>query len=330
MPEPRGVLQIGAGGAGTAHMRVVSANPNSRLIAVADVAESAREAASERFAVPSYADYRELLERHAGEADIAIVVLPHDVYPDVIAAVAATGLHILKEKPFARNLADAQRMDATLQSHQGVYMTSGQRLFGPGYQAALELVAGGELGEIYLAEGSILYSWNPDGRNWGWRGDRDRSGGTAILDSGWHLLEALHAYLGQPENVYAATGGIRAAEGDWTTDDKGVLTLNYPSGALATAVACHVALPNRFELLLHGTRGNVEVGTHRLVRYDRTARIETREWPEDDVMARQFEYFLACVAGEAKSACDVDVSLNVQRVVEAAYRSAAQGTPQAI
>lgn len=328
--RPYGVLQIGAGGAGTAHMRVVSANPDCRLVAVADVSEAARAAATEQFDVPSYADYRELLERHAAEADIAIVVVPHDVYPEVIEAVVDSGLHILKEKPFARNLDDALKMESVLERHRGVYMTSGQRLFGPAYQAALELVAEGELGEIYLAEGSILYSWHPDGQNWGWRGDRERSGGTAILDSGWHLLEALHAFLGQPDQVYASTGGIRAAAGDWTTDDKGVLTLNYPNGALVSAVACHVALPNRFELLLHGTRGNVEVDTHRLVHYDRTKQIETREWSDTDVMARQFEYFLSCVSGEGKSACDVDISVNIQRVIEAAYRSAASGQPMPV
>jgi predicted dehydrogenase len=44
-------------------------------------------------------------------------------------------------------------------------------------------------------------------------------------------------------------------------------------------------------------------------------------------MAKQFEYFLTCVAGEGKSACDAEVSMNIQRVIDTAYRSAASGNP---
>lgn len=328
--EQFGIVQIGAGGAGTAHMRVVSADPRCRLVAVADPSEAACEAATAQFGVPAYADHRKMLEQHAEDAAIAIVVVPHDVYPQVIEDAARAGLHILKEKPFARNLADAQQMQSVLQRHGGVYLTSGQRLFGPAYQAALELLAAGALGDVYLAQGSILYSWNADGRNWGWRGDRERSGGTAILDAGWHLLEALHAVLGQPQSVYATTGGIRATAGEWTSDDKGALTLQYPTGAVATAVACHVALPNRFELLLHGTLGNLEVGTHRLVRYDRNEQVEVREWSRGDLMAAQLSHFLDCVAGVGKPACGLETSMDIQRVVEAAYRSAADNAPKPI
>lgn len=141
-----GVLQIGAGGAGMAHLRVVGNHPRCRLIAVADVSAQARDAAGAEFAVPTYADYRELLDRHAGEAHIAVVVVPHHLYPDVIDALVATDLHILKEKPFARSLDDARRMAARLRDHGRVYLTSGQRLLDPAYRRALDLVRKGELG----------------------------------------------------------------------------------------------------------------------------------------------------------------------------------------
>ena len=292
-----GVLQIGAGGAGMAHLRVVENHPRCRLVAAADVSPQARQAAAAEFGVPTYADYRDLLDRHAGEAQIAQVVVPHHVYPEVIDALAATDLHILKEKPFARNLADARRMAGALRGRDRVYLTSGQRLLDPAYRQALEVVRKGELGDIYLAQGRILYAWNPDGQNWGWRGDRELSGGTAILDAGWHVLGALTACKGLPERVYAVIGAMRACPGDWTSDDKGVLTLEYADGSVATVVTSHVALPNRFELLLHGTLGNLEVDLSRLVRYDRLAGTDTREWPTGNHLATQLDHFLACIDG---------------------------------
>jgi predicted dehydrogenase len=322
-----GVVQIGAGGAGMAHMRAVSAHPDCRLVAAADVAEPARSAAAAAFEVPVYADYRDMLDRHAKDASIAIVVVPHHIYPDAIEAVVDAGLHILKEKPFARSLQDADRMQTALRGHDRVFMTAGQRFFAPAYRAALERAADGSLGDIYLAQGRITYAWRPDGQGWGWRGDRALSGGTAILDAGWHLLEALHAFQGQPDRVYAVSGGMRASAGDWTTDDKGALTLEYPNGSVATAVACHVALPDQFEVLLHGTRGNLELTTARMVRYDRNAVVESQDWAGVDLFAAQLDHFLDCVRGAGKPAFGLDVSMDLQRVVDAAYRSAATRLP---
>ncbi len=328
--EEFGVVHIGAGGAGMAHLRTVAAHPRCRVVAVADVSPTARAAVESDFAVPTYADYREMLDRHAEAAQVAVVVLPHQVYPEVIEAVVAAGLHILKEKPFARNLDDALRMQRALSGHGGVYMTAGQRLFAPAIQAGLQAVSGGTLGDVYLSEGRILYAWHPDGQNWGWRGDRALSGGTAILDAGWHVLEMLHAFAGQPSRVYAVNGRMRATAGDWTSDDKGMLTLEYADGSVATATACHVALPDRFELLVHGTLGNLEITPTRLTRYDRTAEVDAQEWPGGDLFAPQWEHFLDCVSGTEKPACGLEQSMDIQRTVEAAYQSAATGQPVAI
>jgi predicted dehydrogenase len=325
--ERLGVLQIGAGRAGTAHLRVVGAHPRCRLVAAADVSPAAREAAAAEFGVPAYADYRDMLERHAAEAQIALVVVPHHLYPQVIDTLAGTELHILKEKPFARDLDDARRMAAALRGRSRIYLTSGQRLLDPAYRAAVELVRKGELGDIYLAEGRILYAWHADGRDWGWRGRRELSGGTAILDAGWHMLGAITACKGVPERVYGTIGTMRACPGDWTSDDKGALTLEYADGSVATMVSSHVALPDRFELLLHGTQGNLEVDLSRLVRYDRTGATETKEWTGSNHLAEQFDHFLACIDGRETPECGVDESLDLQRVVEAAYRSAATRQP---
>ncbi len=329
---PLGVLQIGAGGAGTGHLRAVAANPRCRLVAVADVAAEAREAASRDYGVPAYEDYHEMLRRHASEASLAIIVLPHHLYPEAVEAAAEAGLHILKEKPFARNLADARRMAAALHSRERVYMTAAQNAFSPAQQQARELIRSGAIGEIYLAVGTILYSWNPDGQNWRWRGRRALSGGTAILDAGWHILESVSAVMGRPQRVYATIGSMRACPGgDYDTDDKGVLGLEYAGGAIASVVTCHVALPRRFELLLHGTQGNLEVQPERLVRYDRRAVVRAYDLPAaTDLRAVQLNHFLDCVLHGSQPHCGLERSLELQLIVEAAYRSAAEGRAVAL
>lgn len=322
-----GVLQIGAGGAGVGHLRAVAADPRCRLVAVADVAAEAREAASRDYGVPAYEDYHEMLRRHAGEASIAIIVLPHHLYPEAVEAAAEAGLHILKEKPFARNLADARRLAAVLRGRGEVYMTAAQNAFSLAQQQARALVRSGAVGAVYLATGMILYSWNPDGQNWRWRGRRELSGGTAILDAGWHILESVSAMMGRPQRVHATTGAVQACPGgDYDTDDKGVLTLEYAAGAIAGVVTSHVALPRRFELFLHGTLGNLEVQPERLVHYDRRAVVRDDDLPAaTDLRAAQLDHFLDCVLHGRQPHCGLERSLELQLIVEAAYRSAAEG-----
>jgi predicted dehydrogenase len=273
-----------------------------------------------------------MFRRHSGEAGIAIIVLPHHLYPEAVEAAAEAGLHILKEKPFARDLADARRMAAVLQRTNRVYMTAAQNAFSPAQQQARTLVRQGAIGTIYLAEGTILYSWNPDGQNWRWRGRRALSGGTAILDAGWHILESVSAMKGRPQRVYATTGSMSACPGgDYDTDDKGVLVLEYADGSIASIVTCHVALPRRFEVLLHGTRGNLEVQPDRLVQYDRRITIQVSDLPAPaDLRAAQLDHFLACVLHGEEPLCGLQRSLELQMIVEAAYRSASEGRPVAL
>lgn len=322
-----GVVQIGAGAAGVAHMRTITTAARCRLVAVADTAARARQAAAAEFGVPTYEDYRKMLADHGAEADIAVLVLPHHAYPDALEAVAEFGLHILKEKPFARSLREAETMAAVLRRHEGVYMTAGQRMFDPAFAQLVDLARTGELGEVYLTQAQFLYSWRPDGVGWGWRGDRELSGGIAIIDSGWHILDALRACKGRPARVHATTGAMKACPGQWTSDEKAALLLEYPDGSIANVVVCPVALPDRFEILLHGTEGNLEVRQSHLARYSRRALVETRQWPAQDLVALQLSHFLDCLSGKSEPRCGLNESLEVQAVIEAAYQSATRHHP---
>jgi predicted dehydrogenase len=331
---------------GAAHVRAVVANPRAELVAVCDVNEAAVAELVRQYGVSGHTDYEELLA--LDNLDAVIVVLPHYLYPPVIVRAAERGLHILKEKPFARNLADARTMAAALSplappslppgsggdgggAASPVFMVAAQRQFSAAYRRAGEIVAAGRVGDVYLVHGTILYSWNPDGRNWRWRGVLEQSGGIAIVDSGWHILEAVQQLKGAPEKVYCSIGRRRGAVEAgvaYEVDDKGVLTLEYPDGAVGSIVTSYIALPNRFEILLHGTAGNLEVHPDRLILYDRRQVVEEFTAPTgEDLIGAQLDHFLDAVLSGQPPACGLDEALLIQSVIEAAYRSAATGEP---
>lgn len=323
------VGQIGVGGMGRVHLSAVEKNARARLVAVCDVVPETAQKVGEQFQVPGYTDYRDLLQRD--DLDALIVVLPHNLYPEVIEAAAAKGLHILKEKPFSRNLADAQRMVQAVENSGVKFMCAAQRQFSSTFQQAKAWIDAGLLGDIYMLEGTILYSWNLDPNQWRWRGRREQSGGIAIVDSGWHILEASYWMHGLPNRVFAATGTKQAVSGSYDIDDKAALVLEYPDGSIGSITTCFLALPNRFELLLHGTRGNIAVDLEQAQLYDRVKLIEEYKLEgEADAVAAQFDHFVDVVQEGVKPVSGIREAYQVASIIDAAYRSAAGGKPEAV
>ena len=71
---------IGCGRKGTSHARAYALNPATEVVAAADTDAENLALFCERFGVPGYADYREMLRRE--RIDIAVPILPVIVNPN--------------------------------------------------------------------------------------------------------------------------------------------------------------------------------------------------------------------------------------------------------
>jgi len=141
-----GVGVLGVGEMGRRHAenlrRLV---PNARLVAVADIdAGRARRAADELEIENSYGSLDGLLECKGLNA--VVIATPDKFHASAVQAVAAAGKDMLCEKPLALNLADAHAAIAAV-SKAGVRMQVGfMRRYDPGYSAAMQRIAAGEIG----------------------------------------------------------------------------------------------------------------------------------------------------------------------------------------
>ena len=316
---------VGIGGRGRTLTNAFAGHPEVEIVAVCDVnADACNDVASE-FDAASYDDFSRLFAEE--QCDLAMICLPHHLYPDAVCAALESGAHVLKEKPFARDLADAEIMCAVAKKTGRILMIGGQNKFAQGFQRMKSVQASGELGDVFMITGRITYRWtNALHDKWSWRGNRSLSGGVAIIDSGWHPLDLMHWYKGLPKRIHAATGHMKAAPGTtYDVDDKAVINLEYTDGAVGSLVVCFVTLPAETRITLHGTKGSIDA-QRTTVRYyeDGELRDEVQGGDADPTTA-MVQHFVECVRSGTEPTSGAEESLEVQRMVEAAYASAESG-----
>lgn len=319
---------IGAGGMGSGHVRTILDHPRAELALACDVNEAVLEPLAAQ-GVKTCMDWQEALP--AGEVDAAVIILPHHLYPEVVNTALARGIHVLKEKPFARDLDDARVMRDAAEQSNAILMVAGQGKYSPGYQRAKQIVAAGTLGDVFLSRAVITYRWGGAiNDNWRWRGTKALSGGVAIIDSGWHILDILTWLRGMPETVYCTTGQGNAFPGDYDVDDRAVLALDYNDGGIASVSISFICQPSARQVFLHGTEASLEV-------VDTCVRVHVGNETDSEVtnfapmangLAPQFEHLLHLIDTKASPVEGAREAYDVQRIIDAAYRSAESKRPE--
>jgi predicted dehydrogenase len=322
-----GPLRIGVLGAARIAERgiVVPAKATgARLVAIAArdrvrAEEYARAHGIERV-LPSYADV--LADP---EVEAVYDPLPNALHGPWNRAAIEAGKHVLSEKPFASNAAEAAEVRDAARRAGVTVMEGFHHVYHPVVRRLLQLVDTGELGDVVSVDATLTMLPPDDGDP---RWSFELAGG-ALMDLGCYGLHALRSLApwtgGEPEPEAARAGERAGAPGvdEWLDAD-----LRFSSGAGAT-VRCSMVHPDRdFSLRIVGTRGEATapafVEPNRddrvLVRTpagERTEHLGTRS-----SYTYQLEAFAAAVRGGAPVLTGPDDAVATMTLVDRCYRLA--------
>lgn len=209
---------IGLGPQGQEHLQAALVATNATFVAAADPSPIARHYTAQRYPAlaPLVVDSIEALQGMA--LDGLVLALPHHAYQKVWARLLALGLPMLKEKPLARNLEEAHAFLEAAQQARCPLQTAIQRRHHPSYlhcqqairrrnEQVLEVHA-----HLHLGFAAVRAKGDADT----WRNRRDQSGGGTLLDSGYHMVDLLHAVAGPFEWVASTlhtANALTAADG---------------------------------------------------------------------------------------------------------------------
>lgn len=185
-----GVGVAGTGFIGPAHVEALRRNG----ITVLGLAENTREKAEQKAAEMGIPRIYGSLDEMLKDDDIQVVHLatPNYLhYPHAKAALLA-GKHVICEKPLAMNTRESAELVALAKETGKVNAVNFNIRMYPLVQQARSMVQSGELGDLFILQGSYLQDWLLFPTDWNWRLEPEL-GGTlrAVGDIGSHWLDLI-------------------------------------------------------------------------------------------------------------------------------------------
>ena len=302
----------------------IQAHPNSHLIAICRRSRELLAVDAAEFGIPhQYDDYEAMLAD--GRVDAVYVATPVVLHaPQALSAIEC-GCHVLVEKPMTINAREAEDL-VTAAARAGVVLgVAYYQRFYPINQRARQIVTSGALGTPIALHGnaSSVLALAPDHPKM-WRVDNSQSGGGPLMDLASHRLETFHSLAGEAGRV-AAFIDRRCLGGD--VEDTASLIVQYSSGIQATLSSCWSINPARGDYEVWCTDGHIEVpyarGNELVIQ--RGDEVDHEVLPANPLYDLPLiEDFVDAVEGRSDHQLPGTVGLEVQRVIDAAYVSAAE------
>lgn len=310
-----------------------------RIAAAADPNPPLIKRVNENFGVEkTYTNFLDMLDKE--ELDGVLACTENSRHVDVVEAAGEKGTHVIMEKPMSANLAQAERIVRASEKHGIKVMVNYPTTWSPAVQYAHKLVEEGKIGKVFHTRfrgahaGPKEVGCSPYFYEWLY--NKDLNGAGALLDYCCYGVNISQWFLGrQPKSLIATTGIL--ARTYLAVEDNALIVMEF-GDAIGLAEACwsqvgshpiHGPIINGIDgSLIVDEEGNLhlysvkEKGNYRDIRGE-----VLKVPPPPKGWINGPEYFVERIRKDE----DIDDPLgvrfnrNVQEVLEAGVRSAAEG-----
>lgn len=239
-------------------------------------------------------------------------------------AAILAGKHVLTEKPFASNTAEAAHVRDLARGRSLVLFEGFHYLYHPLMQRLMSLLADGELGALRHVESTMFMSAPAAGDP---RWSLALAGG-ALMDLGCyalHVQRVLGDFAGGEPTLLDASGAER--DGAPGVDAWADADLRFPSGATGLARCSMTSDHWDMSLRVVGSAGEAYLPDFLYQKYDdriivRSAAGErTEHWGNATSYTYQLQAFIDAVRHDAPYRTDADDAVTTMALIDSCYRS---------
>lgn len=304
MNTPLNFAVIGAnGGRGLLYAEVLKKRSDVHLVACVVNKHISHELQALKCDIITDGNVQRLLDNHT--LDYAVVSLPHHLHSQVTKLLRNKGVKIIKEKPLALSLKEAESYDSR------VFTTVQRTVMKPFIEAKMRL---SEIGSIQSF--SYTYTFNLPSPTSGWRSDPEKAGGGVVMDMGYHIIDIVQWLVGKP-NSYNSTVGYEYDEmKEKALEDRAHITFSYKTFRGSITLDRHAKKKEeRFEII--GENGTIVLEPTSL---SINGKKEEFTESKEDLISNLYDL---CLNEKTKQE-DFDRNINTVRIIEKLYADKAR------
>jgi predicted dehydrogenase len=228
----------------------VAASSRCTLAAVGSREQAPADSFAKTYGIPhAYASYQQLIQ--CPEVDAVYNALPNAMHHEWTMAALAAGKHVLCEKPFAGNAAEAREMFDAAERAGKFLVEAFMYRSHPQTLAALDAVRSGAIGELKLIRTSFCYRTRKIDGNI--RFSRELAGG-GLMDIGCYCIDFSRLFAGADAIDAQVTGHLHESG----VDDLAAGTITFSNGVFASFV-CGMTVQADNTAYLCGSEGYIEI-----------------------------------------------------------------------
>ncbi|MCX7044058.1 MAG: Gfo/Idh/MocA family oxidoreductase [Candidatus Sumerlaeota bacterium] len=337
---------IGCGAISSDHALSINKHPQAKTVAVCDIHEGRAKALQAKCgATKIYRAIKDILADP--ELDAVGIALPNYLHASTAIAALQAGKHVLLDKPFCLNYAEAAKVAAAAKKARKVFMLGMTMRYRQSSQVIRELVKRGDLGDIYHGKACWLRrTGTPRMRTWFCR--KDMAGGGCTLDIGVHMLDLCLFLMDNFEPVavsgktYTKFGNRGLGEGGWGYSDRGedvfdvddfatafIKMKNGATVSLDVSWVAHQAEANRNDVQLFGDAGGAMAWEAQLFRFGKKKGEYEVIKPSGVKIpmphCNRHVNWIDAILGLDKPLTTIKQSLVIQKILDAVYLSSKTG-----
>lgn len=329
------------------------------LVGVSDVYGESAQSTAQRHGIKAwFTDPAEMIAQC--KPDLVSICSPNASHKPMAQLALENGCHVLCEKPLALTYADTKFL-FDLAKEKGLHLVACQSVrANNAFTAAKEFADNGAFGQFYFAEINLIRRRGVP--KWGTFHLKEANGGGAFCDLGVHMIDSVLWIMGNPafEAISGTTASYLAktetdiitslaesgapagvnnarpySPGEFEVEEFAAGSMRFAGGVNVNfKISWAVNLPPEFSIKMAGTKGGVILPDMEI--YNTTGRYQTdikpRLFDERPYSGLPFdghyyivENLVGALLGEAQLMIHPEETLNVAAVIDAFYRSAAEG-----
>jgi predicted dehydrogenase len=304
---------------------------NSMITALVTGDTAKAKTLSKKYGIPhlyDYDGYEEMLQ--SGDVDAVYLAVPNSMHRDYAVAALKAGVHVLCEKPMARNEEECREMIEAAGRGKAKLMIAYRLHFEEATIEAIETVRSGIIGDPRFFSSVFAQQLSENNSR-----AKARFWANPLPDMGPYPINAVrHLFRAEPLEVFAFSARKEERRFD-EIDEMFAVTMRFPEERLASFTVSYGASPiDQYRVV--GTQGDLEVkpgfGFTDPLRHQLTVgtRVTEKVFPKTDQFGAETKYFSDCILDDREPEPNGEEGLADVRVLLAIEEALETGVPKPI